>query len=391
VKQIILRGATIVDGTGVSPLKNGVLVIENDKIQAIGKADQLNVDLVNAEVVDVTGKTIIPGLFNCHAHLAWDGKEDIQIQSVNDSAPIAAFKVAMNMRRSLEAGVTTVRDLGVHKSNLHAKEAADKGIVTSPRLIVSGQAIAMTGGHTWWCTREADGVDGVRQAVREQIKGGAKVIKVMASGSKPEYTMAELEAMADEAHRAGVSITAHATFAEAIARVVDAGFDSVEHGGTMDDETIAKMAKQGTFVVTTFCPVTLQARYGEEFGLAPAFVERRKRQMNDTLRYESTTKASAAGVKICMGTDAGSPLVPHSEVAAELELLVEYGICKDYLEAISCATGNAALLCGVEDQWGTLKVGLLADVVVIDGNPLEDINDLRKVETVYLGGECVIG
>lgn len=389
--RTILRGATIIDGTGAAPLENGVLVLEDGKIQAIGTADQLDVNQANADVVDVSGKTIIPGLFNCHAHLAWDGKEDIQIQSVYDSVPMATFKVAMNMRRSLEAGVTTVRDLGVHKSGLHAKEAADKGFVTSPRLIVSGQAIAMTGGHTWWCALEADGVDAVRQAVRAQIKGGAKVIKVMASGSVPEYTMEELEAMADEAHRAGVKITAHATFGSAISRVVDAGFDSVEHGGTMDDATIAKMAKQGTFIVTTFCPVTLQARHGEAFGLSPAFVARRKGQMNDTNRYASITKASAAGVKICMGTDAGSPLVPHSEVAAELELLVEYGICKDYLEAISCATGNAALLCGVEDQWGTLKVGLLADVVVIDGNPLEDINDLRKVETVYLGGERVIG
>jgi len=391
MSRTILRGATIVDGAGAAPLENGVLVIENDKIQAIGKADQLDVDLANAEVVDVTGKTIIPGLFNCHAHLAWDGKEDIQIQSIYDSVPIAAFKVAMNMRRSLEAGVTTVRDLGVHTSGLHAKEAADKGIVTSPRLIVSGQAIAMTGGHTWWCAREADGVDSVRQAVREQIKGGAQVIKVMASGSKPEYTMAELEAMADEAHRAGVRITAHATFAEAIARVVDAGFDSVEHGGTMDDATIAKMAKQGTFVVTTFCPVTLQARHGEAFGLSPAFVERRRRQMNNTARYASITKASAAGVKICMGTDAGSPLVPHNEVAAELELLIEYGICKDALETITCATGNAALLCGVEKEWGTLQEGLLADIVVIDGQPLENISDLRNVETVFLGGERVIG
>jgi len=389
--RVVFRGATIIDGTGAPAKEDGVLVIDGDTIQSIGRADQAGLDLSEAEVFDASGKTLIPGLFNCHAHLAWDGKEDIQIQSVYDSAPIAAFKVAMNMRRSLEAGVTTVRDLGVHKSNLYAKEAADKGIVTSPRLIVSGQAIATTGGHTWWCCREADGVDAVRQAVREQIKGGAKVIKVMASGSTPEFTMAELRAMVEEAHQLGVRITAHATFAEAIARVVDAGFDSVEHGGIMNDETIAKMTEQGTFIVTTFCPVTLQARYGEEFGLAPAFVERRKRQMNDTARYESITKAAAAGVKICMGTDAGSPLVPHSEVAAELELLIEYGICKDPLEAITCATGNAALLCGVEDQWGTLQEGLKADVVLINGQPLSDISDVRKVESVFLGGERVFG
>ena len=391
MSRTILRGGTVIDGTGAGPLEGAILVIKDNKIQAIGRTGDPGIDTADAEVIDTTGKTIIPGLFNCHAHLAWDGKEDIQIQSMYDSVPLAAFKVATNMRLSLEAGVTTVRDLGVHKSNLYAKEAVNKGVIKGPRLIVSGQAIAMTGGHTWWCCREADGVDEVRQAVREQIKGGADVIKVMASGSTPEYTEGELEAMVDEVRRAKKKITAHATFAEAIARVVDAGFDSVEHGGVMDNATIQKMAKQGTFIVTTFCPVTLQARHGEEFGLTPAFVERRKRQMNDTERYESIRKAADAGVKICMGTDAGSPLVPHSEVAAELELLIEYGICRDGLEAIMCATGNAAELCGVAESWGTIQEGLLADVVVLGGNPLDDIANLRRVETVFVNGERAVG
>jgi len=386
----VLKGGMLIDGTGVPPIQNGLLVIENDKIKSVGRIGEISFDEA-ATVIDTSGKTILPGLFNSHAHLGWDGKEDIRLQSIYDSTAIGAFKVAMNMRRSLEAGVTTVRDLGVHKLNLYAKEAADKGIVLSPRLIVSGQAIAMTGGHTWWACREADGVDGVRQAIREQIKGGADVIKIMACGSVVEFTDEELEAMVDEAHRAKKRITAHATFGEAIKRVVKAGFDSVEHGGTMDDATIQKMAKQGTFLVTTFSPVTLQARHGEEFGLSPAFVERRKRQMNDTSRYESIAEASKAGVKICMGTDAGSPLVPHNEVATELQLLVEYGICNDSLEAITCATGNAAMLCGVAEQWGTLKEDLFADVIICDGDPLKDIGNLRNVETVFLGGKRVVG
>jgi len=386
----VLKGGMLIDGTGRSAIRDGVLVMENDKIQSVGCGSEVSFDEA-ATVIDTSGKTILPGLFNSHAHLAWDGKEDIRLQSIYDSTAIGAFKVAMNMRRSLEAGVTTVRDLGVHKLNLYAKEAADKGIVLSPRLIVSGQAIAMTGGHTWWACREADGVDGVRQAIREQIKGGADVIKVMACGSVVEFTDEELEAMVDEAHRAEKKITAHATFGECIKRVVKAGFDSVEHGGTMDNATIQKMAKQGMFVVTTFSPVTLQARHGEEFGLSPAFVERRKRQMNDTSRYESIARASKAGVKICMGTDAGSPLVPHNEVATELQLLVEYGICNDSLEAITCATGNAAMLCGVAEKWGTLKEGLFADVMICDGDPLKDIGNLRNVEMVFLGGKRVVG
>jgi imidazolonepropionase-like amidohydrolase len=386
----VLKGGMLIEGTGASPIHDAMLVMENDKIRLVGETGKATFDQT-ATVIDTSGKTILPGLFNCHAHLGWDGKEDIRLQSMYDSTAIGTFKVAMNMRRSLEAGVTTVRDLGVHKLNLYAKEAVDKGIVLSPRLIVSGQAIAMTGGHTWWCCREADGVDGVRQAVREQIKDGADVIKVMGCGAEVEFTEEELKAMVDEAHRAKKKITAHATFGECIKRVVNAGFDSVEHGGTMDDEAIQRMVEQKMYIVTTFSPVTLQARHGEEFGLPLAFVERRKRQMNDKSRYESIRKASEAGVTICMGTDAGSPLVPHNEVATELQLLIEYGICKDALEAITCATGNSAMLCDVEEKWGTLKEGLLADIVIVDGDPLDDLEHLRNVETVFLGGQRVFG
>ena len=387
--QTVLKGGTLIDGTGADPIENGVLVMEGEEIVDVGPEGSVDYS-EDGTVINVSGKTIMPGMFNSHAHLAWDGEHDIQEQSENDSVPIRTFKVADNMEKSLQGGVTTVRDLGVHKSNIYAKEAAEKGIVQSPRLVVSGQAIAMTGGHTWWCCREADGVDGVRQAVREQIKMGAEVIKVMGSGSVVEFTMEELEAMVDEVHRNKKKITAHATFGEAIERVARAGFDSVEHGGTMDQETIDLLADKDIFIVTTFSPVTLQAQQGEEFGMDPEFVEKRKKQMNDTSRYESITEASNAGVDICMGTDAGSPLVPHNEVATELQLLVEYGICEDALEAISCATGNSARLCGVEDEWGTLKEGLLADVLVIDGDPLSDLGELRDIEKVYLGGDLVL-
>jgi len=387
--RTVLEGGTLIKGSGAEPIENGVIVIDDGKIVEIGEKGSVT-SASDDNVVDISGKTVIPGMFNCHAHLAWDGVHDIEEQSKNDSVPIRTFKVADNMKKSLEGGVTTVRDLGVHKSNLYAKEAIDNDVIKGPRLVVSGQAIAMTGGHTWWCCREADGVDSVRQAVREQIKGGAEVIKVMASGTEVEFTMEELEAMVDEAHRNNIKITAHATFGDAIKRVARAGFDSVEHGGTMDDETIELLVDKDIFVVTTFSPVTLQAQEGAEFGLEPEFVERRKRQMNDTSRYASITKASNAGVDICMGTDAGSPLVPHNEVATELKLLVEYGICENPLEAITCATGNAAKLCDVEDERGTLSEGLLADVVVLDGNPLENLDDLRNVERVYMGGEQVI-
>ena len=381
----VLKGGRVIDGTGREPIENAAVCMEGTRLTYVGPSE--GAPSGDGEIIDVTGKSILPGLFNSHAHLAWDGVEDIRLQSINDSIPVATFKMAANLAKSLQGGVTTVRDLGVHRLNLGAKEAVQRGIVPGPRLIVSGAAVAMTGGHTWWCCREADGIADVRKAVREQIKSGADVIKVMASSAtEPEFSVGELEAMAEEAHRAKVRITAHAFAGPAIRRVVEAGFDSVEHGGPMDDETIALMVERGTFLVTTFSPVTLQALYGLEHGMSKAHVERRKRQMGDESRYASIARAAKAGVRICMGTDAGSPLVPHNEIATELKMLIEYGICDTPLETIVCSTKHAAQLCGVEDEWGTLEPGKCADVLVIDGNPLENLDDLRQIERVFVDG-----
>jgi len=386
---VILRGGRIVDGTGAPPVENGTVVIENDRLVYVGPSDQMPSGANT--VIDMAGKTILPGFFNSHAHLGWDGIENIRVQSERDSTSIATFKIAANLEKSLQAGVTTVRDLGVHRLNLAAKEAVKRGIVRGPRLIVSGAAIAMTGGHTWWCCREANGIADVRKAVREQIKSGADVIKVMgSSATEPEFSVGELKAMAEEAHRAKVPITAHAFAGPAIRRLVEAGFDSIEHGGPMDDETIDLMVKEKTFLVTTFSAVTLQALHGLEHGMSSEHVARRKRQMSDKSRYASIAKAAKAGVRICMGTDAGSPLVPHNEIVTELKMLIEYGICSTPLDAIVCATGHAAQLCAVDDLWGTLEAGKLADVVVVNGNPLENLDNLRDVEQVFIGGRSMI-
>jgi imidazolonepropionase-like amidohydrolase len=380
-----LTGGRIVDGSGDPAIQNGAVYFNDDRIIYVGP---VNESPIEADVtIDISGKTVLPGLFNCHAHLAWDGVEDIHIQSVEDSASIAAFKMAANMKRSLRAGVTTVRDLGVHRWNLAAKEAVQRHIVSGPRVIASGAAISMTGGHTWWCCREADGIADVRKAVREQLKDGADVIKVMASSAtESEFTVEELEAMAEEAHRAKVPITAHAFAGPAIRRVVEAGFDSVEHGGPMDEETIKLMKQKGTYLIPTFSPVTLQALHGLEHGMSRAHVERRNREMRDERRYASIARAAKEGVRICMGTDAGSPLVRHDEIVTELKMLIEYGVCDTPMETLVCSTKHAAEVCKVDDRLGTLAVGKQADLVIVEGNPLENLDALRKVERVYIDG-----
>ena len=383
--KTILKGGVLIDGTGRDQVPEAVVVIERDRIAAVGDKAEVRVDESSAQVIDVTGKTILPGFFNCHAHLAWDAVHDLKEQSLNDSPAIAAYKSAMNMRRALEGGVTTECDLGVNRHNICAKEAIQKGIVIGPRLLISGAAIAMTGGHTWWCCREADGIDAVRQAVREQIKAGADQIKIM-----PDFTLPELEAGVDEAHRAGRRITAHANFDEEIKRAVQAGVDSVEHGGSMDDETIEMMVNKGIFLVTTFSSISLQIEHGREIGLSEAWIERRRAQLSDRSRIGGIVKAARAGVKVALGTDAGSPAVPHNEIATELDLLVRLGVCQSTMEALMCATLRGAELTGLDDKLGTLEEGKLADVVVVGGDPLVDTKAVRDVDLVFKEGKLVV-
>jgi len=200
----ILKGR-ILTCLGDQVFENGFVEIKDGKIKAVGQSADLGE--TNAEAIETDG-TILPGLFNNHAHLAWDGIHDLAHQSIYDPPEISAYKSAGNMLINLRAGVTTVRDLGMNKTNFVAKQAVEQGIFPGPRLLITGEAIVQTGGHTYWCCREASGPDEMRRAVRDQVRGGADLIKVMANHDRLEFTDAELEAVIDEAHRNGLPITA---------------------------------------------------------------------------------------------------------------------------------------------------------------------------------------
>ena len=188
-------------------IENGFVEIEGKAIKRVGRASDLGATA--ARVIE-TGGTILPGLIQSHGHLAWDGIHDLAAQSMDDGPEIAAYKCASNMLVNLKAGVTTFRDLGINRTNLFAKQAVAQGIFPGPRLLVCGQAIVQTGGHTYWCCREASGPDEMRRAVREQVRGGADLIKIMACHDTLEFTDEELEAVIDESHRNKLPITAHA-------------------------------------------------------------------------------------------------------------------------------------------------------------------------------------
>jgi len=384
--RTILKGGTIVDLVNEVKVAK-TLVIDGEKIAAIEDSVQEAADDV---VVDVSGRYLLPGMINSHSHIGWDGRRDLQLQSELPDE-VTVWTAAMNLHRTLSAGVTTIRDLGMNGTGTLAKRAIDEGIAPYVRLFINGRAISTTGGHTWWCCREADGVEDCRKAIREQAKAGATWIKIMASHDLPQFTMAELEALVDEGHMNGLKVTAHATFDEAIRRVVEAGVDCVEHGGSITDDTVKMMLDRGTWIVTTFSPLVLQAERGLEWGLPLHEVERRKKQIGEPERFEGNRAAAEAGIPIAFGTDAGSPIVPHNEIVPELKFMIQIGVCSDAWAALRSVTIRGAELLGIDDQLGTLEAGKTADVVVIGGDPIEDLEHVRDVQRVYVRGRLAFG
>ena len=371
-------------------IENGFVEIDAGKIVAVGKAGD-RTDLQGDDVVRTTG-SIMPGMFNSHAHLAWDGVHDLARQSMDDSPEISAYKAAGNMLKSLRAGVTTVRDLGMNKSNFAAKQAVAQGIFPGPRLLICGESIIQTGGHTYWCCREASGADEMRRAVREQVRGGADLIKIMACHDLLEFTDAELEAVIDETHRNGLTITAHATYDACIHRVVRFGVDVVEHGGSLSDETIQLLLDRKVPIVTTFAPLVQQSQpeVARKFNIPEWKIEERQKAVADRARYTGLVKAANAGVPIVFGTDAGSPAVGHEVVAPELAFMVKIGVVRDNYAALRSATIVAAKMNKLDASLGTLEAGKSADIVVVDGDPVEDLFALERVVMTYVDGKRLV-
>ena len=385
--MIALTNARLIDGTG-GPAQDGVnVVIGGGRITACGAAPPP----VEAETVDLGGRTLMPGLIDAHVHLS----------SLDPSVgpDLHPFGLVQAARRMLDGGVTTVRDLGSYgRSLFDLRDAIEQRLVPGPRLVLCGQIVAASspGGRRFpGMYREADGPDEMRKAVREQIRQGADLIKLMSTGAltvveedvRPtQMTGQEIDAIVDEAHRLGFKVASHAEGSDGIRLSVEAGVDTLEHGemGFEVPDVLAAMAERGIVLVPTLCVFDAVARPDGPF--RPWMRERAER-LRDASR-KTMEAALAAGVEMAMGADAG----PHGENARELVLMVEAGLSAS--DGIVAATSTAARVCGLEDEIGTVEVGKRADLLVVDGDPLGDVGiiaDRSRIWLVLKDGEPVAG
>jgi imidazolonepropionase-like amidohydrolase len=394
--KTLFTNARVIDGKGRTWL--GHLAVDGSKIVRVGSGEA-KVGIDGFEIVDVAGHAIMPGFFDCHVHLRSDGAANPRAQVLDDNDAVLALRSARNARLTVEAGITTIRDCGsTNFVDFAVRRAMNEGILIGPRMVLSGMFICMTGGHGWNVGREADSPDGVRRAAREMLKAGAKNIKMIATGGiltegtelgAPQLSIDEMRAGVDEAHNAGAIAAAHAHGATGIKNAVLAGVDSIEHGYYLDDEGIELMIGRGTYLVATSAAVRNVAGRSVKDGLLPSVHRKASEAVDHHVR--SFSKAYKAGVKLAMGTDSGVPFTHHGNNLQELTHLVEMGLSP--MEAIEVATSRSAHLLRTEQQTGSLEEGKLADLVVFDGNPLDDIKlllDKSRMKWVIKDGEVVI-
>jgi imidazolonepropionase-like amidohydrolase len=396
-KRTIIRAGHFLDVRSGKVLRDQDIVIENDKIVAVGPASATPAGTV---VVDLRNATVLPGLIDAHDHIT--GDPDISdVDKLMISNERRALKGAHNAKATLEAGFTTIRNAGADGyPDIALRDAINDGDVPGPHILASGPAITTDGGscdniraayqYNYTSPGVADGVAQVQHKVRENIKYGADVIKMCASGGllshgemnagALQYSMPEMQALVAEAHRWGRRVETHAHGAEAIRLASEAGVDSIEHGFMIDDAAIATMKKNGTYLVPTLYVADWMPEHEADLHLSPAAAQ----QLHAVLAQAKINlkRAFEAGVKVAFGTDAA--VFPHGINAREFAEYVQLGMTP--VQAIQTATINAADLLGLKESTGAIEPGKWADIIAVDGDPTADVHTLEHVKFVMKGG-----
>ena len=399
-RRVAIHAGHLLDVKSGKTLNDQIVVVENGKIVSSTPAAEAKVPS-DAMRIELPNATVLPGMIDAHTHLTMDPKFGYETLAI--SVPREALIGAKNARATLLAGFTTVRNVGASGfSDVALRDAINAGDVPGPRMLVSGPALGITGGH---CDNNmlpseyhavgdgvADGVAAVQHKVRENIKYGADVIKVCATGGvlslgdnpqHAQYTLEEMKAIVADAHRLGRKVAAHAHGAEGIRWAAEAGVDSVEHGSYIDDPAIAAMKEHGTYLVPT---LYLGDWMIDNAGLTrlPAPLLAKAQEVIPAAR-KNIAHAFASGVKVAFGTDAA--VYPHGMNAHEFAVMVKLGLTA--LQSIQAATVNAADLLRWSGKVGTLEPGAWADIVAVDGDPLKDVTTLERVKFVMKGGDVV--
>lgn len=383
--MLAIKGGNIFDGIGDDFRKNTSVTVENGVIVDLGHSSKAE------KTLDADGCYILPGLIDCHVHINWIPGPDPQGFITGKSDSFITLTSCCMAHRNLSLGITTVRDCCAQTTTgLALRDAIKYGIIVGPNVVTCGPALVMTGGHGFFLSKEVDGADAVRAATRQLFKDKVDFIKLMATGGVytegeepgfPQMTIEEMSAACEEAHKRNKRVTAHAEGTIGIKNAIYAGVDGIEHGNMADDEAIEMMRAKGIYLVPTLVCFESMAKPG-----APDFVVRKSETMKMASR-NMIKKAIKAGVKIGAGTDSSAPNNPPENYFWELELFNEHGMSK--LDALKSGTSMAAEAIGV-DYIGSLEVGKMADILIVEGNPLDDLKNLRKIRYVIKNGHVVV-
>lgn len=398
-EKIALKAAHLINGVSGKPIDNVVVIIEKDRIVQSGAGLAIP---TGARVIDLGDATLLPGLIDCHDHLTSD-PDDSGYRSLGVSIPMQALQGAANALKTLRAGFTSVRNVGASGyTDVALRDAINEGKIQGPRLLVSGPALGITGGH---CDNNllpaefhykeegvADGPWEARAKVREVVKYGADLIKICASGGvlskgdepgTPQYTLEEMKAIAEEAHKLGRRVAAHAHGTQSIKEAILAGIDSIEHSSLIDEEGIRLAKEHRTFLVMDIYNDDFILQHGAEVGMLPESLEKEKKI--GKLQRENFSKAFRGGARMAYGTDGG--VYPHGDNALQFRYMVQYGMTP--MQAIQAATMNAAELLGWKDRVGSIEAGKFADIIAVRKDPLSDVRALEQVDFVMKGGVVI--
>jgi imidazolonepropionase-like amidohydrolase len=399
-----IKAGRLFDATGDSVKSNQVIVIQADRIKQVG-GSEIAIP-ADATVIDLSRATVLPGLIDCHTHIGSRADHPDELSNFKDTPFDSAINGVVNARRTLNAGFTTIRDVGSYPFlAVDLRKNIDSGFVPGPRIVASGPGISITGGHgdlnnyspqtsVVMFPQEkdfqiADSPDEVRHVVRAQMKYGVDVIKILASGGvlskgdqpgAPQFTVDELRVAAETAHQGGRKIAAHAHGAQSIKDAITAGIDSMEHASLVDDEGISMAKQHGTYFVMDIYNDDFILGKAREYGMSEESV--RKEKALGQLQRDNFAKAFKAGVKMAFGTDAG--VYPHGDNAKQFFYMVKYGMSP--VQAIRAATSSAADLIGRPKDVGSIQAGAFADIIAVTEDPFTNVRALENVSFVMKGG-----